>query len=139
MKKLILFTVIFFFAGVSFGQSLQKGNLVGVHVLKLKLQPDVTYNQWKDYFLNKYIPEAEKIAQGDVKFYLTESIRGVNKHEVGYIVVFRTEAIRDKYNKDDGSLTEYGEQFMKKFEPLIQELAKYEKFRSTTYNDWIVQ
>ncbi len=50
MKKLILLAALVLVACTIFGQTLQKGNLVGVHVLDVIIQPDVTYNQWKDFF-----------------------------------------------------------------------------------------
>ena len=97
MKKLILLTAFVIVAGAAIGQSLQKGNLIGVHLMDAKFNPDVTYNQYKDFILNRYISEFEKVLQGDCNAFILEGIRGENKNEVGVIFVFKSEAARDKY------------------------------------------
>ena len=138
MKKLFITAAFILLAGVAFGQSLQKGNLVGVHIGDLILQPDVTYNQWKDFMINKYIPKMEDVF-GDAKMYLLEGIRGESKNEIGLIYVFKSEAARDKYYNEDESLTELGKEFMEKLKSVFEESEKFEKSFSTKYTDWIVQ
>ncbi len=139
MKKLVLLTAIILVSVVSFGQTIQKGSLIGTHVVILKLKPDATYNQWKDLLLNEYIPKFEEAMQGDVKLYLLEGIRGENKSEIGFLYVYSSEAARDKYNNDDGSLTEYGKQTFAKLDVLLKEFEKYQKSFGFKYTDWIVQ
>jgi hypothetical protein len=139
MKKLILLAAFLMVAGAIFGQTLQKGNLIGVHVMDLKLQPDVTYNQWKDFYLNTVIPKNEELTQGDLKIYLIEGIRGENKNEIGIIYLFKSEAVRDKYMNDDGSATEFGKPLFEKLNKIFEELGKFEKSSNTTFTDWIVQ
>jgi len=56
MKKLILLATFILMAGTIFGQTLQKGNVLGLHVITVNLDPDVTYNQWKNAALTVYIP-----------------------------------------------------------------------------------
>ena len=60
MKNLILTAVLLLASIITFGQTLKKGNFVGVHVMTVNLDPDVTMNQFKDFFINKVIPEVEK-------------------------------------------------------------------------------
>jgi len=139
MKKTILLIAVILMAGMLSGQTVQKGSLVSIHVTDVKLQPDVPYNQWKDFILTKYIPKVEETLQGDLKLYLLEGIRGEKKHEVGFLYVFKTQAARDKYLNDDGSPTETGKQTFAKIDDVRKEFVKYEKTSSFTFTDWIVQ
>ena len=139
MKKLIIAAAFILLTGIVFGQPLQKGNLVGVHIVDLVLQPDVTYNQWKDFMINKYIPKLEEASEGDWAIYLLEGIRGENKNEIGLIYIVKSEAARDKYYNDDETLTELGKEFYEKLNPILEEANKFQKSFSTKYTDWIVQ
>lgn len=133
----MLVSVLFLALAIT-GQTLQKGNLIGMHVSKLVLQPDVTYNQWKDFMLNKYMPKGSELDQ-DVKVFLLEGKRGENENGVALLYVFKTEAARDKYFNKDGSQTDQGKQYNEKMKPLNEERTKLEKSFTTTYTDWIVQ
>lgn len=139
MKKLIIAAAFILLAGVAFGQTLQKGNLVGVHANDIILQPDVTYNQWKDFMLNKFIPKVNEVFQGDAKMYLLEWIRGESKNEIGTIFIYKSEAARDKYHNDDESFTDLGKEMMEKLNPVLEERGKLEKESNSKYTDWIVQ
>ena len=139
MKKFIIAAAFILLTGIVFGQPLQKGKLVGVHIVDLVLQPDVTYNQWKDFMINKYIPKLEELTQGDWTIYLLEGIRGENKNEIGLIYIVKSEAARDKYYNDDETLTELGKEFYEKMNPILEEAKKFEKSINTKYTDWIVQ
>ena len=140
MKKIILLAAFVIVAGTTFGQTLQKGNLIGVHVVDITIQPDVTYNQWKDFYVNKLIPKINEAYQNDAKVFLLEGIRGESKNEIGFIYVFKSEEARDKYNNDDGSMTEFGKKWREKLNSIFEEAKKnYVKEISTKYTDWIVQ
>jgi len=140
MKKLIFLTVFIIMAGAIFGQTLQKGNLLGVHVVDLKLKPDVTYNQWKDFMLNKFIPKFKEVTQGEIELYLIEGSRGENENGIGIIYFFKSVAARDKYFNTDGSISDYGQQAFDKLNTINQEATeKFEKSFITKYTDWIVQ
>ena len=101
MRKLLIVSALLLFAGIAFGQTLKKGNILGVHHLTITLDPDVTMNQYLDLFENKYIPEFEKVFP-DMKLILIRSIRGQNENKFGLIYYFESEKIRDQYfNGDD--------------------------------------
>ncbi len=125
MKKLIIAAAFILLTGIVFGQPLQKGKLVGVHIVDLVLQPDVTYNQWKDFMINKYIPKIEEASQGEWAIYLLEGIRGENKDEIGLIYIVKSEAARDKYYNDDETLTELGKEFYEKMNLILEELINF--------------
>ena len=60
MKKLIIAAAFILLSGTLFSQTLQKGSHFGLQALKITLDPDVTMNQYLDFTMNTFIPEAEK-------------------------------------------------------------------------------
>ena len=137
MRKLILITALILIAGITYEQNLQKGNLVGTHAISVTLQPGVTIEKFMDFYKSKVVPEWEKGFPG-MKAYVVRSLRGENKDSFGGIIIFKSEADRDKYFKADGSYTETGNAAMAKLKPLFDELSKLGTMTSV-YNDWLVQ
>jgi hypothetical protein len=137
MKKLCI--VLFLFTAVCTvtGQSLQKGNLVGMHVITFDLKPGYTIDQAIDFYNTKYKPAAEASFPG-MKAYIVKGIRGENINKIGQIEIYESEAVRDKYYKKDGSLTEEGDKALEKIQPVMDEFAPMGTFTSV-YTDWIVQ
>lgn len=137
MKKLVvLCAMLMAFCGV-YSQNLQKGNLVGMHVITLKLNPNFTDQQAIELFINKYIPASEENYPG-VKVYFVKGIRGENENRIGMIAVFESEANRDKYYNKDGTRTELGDAANKKVMAAMEEFNKMGTF-TTAYTDWIIQ
>ncbi|MBA7516810.1 hypothetical protein ES705_08859 [subsurface metagenome] len=128
MKKLILLAAFIIVAGATLGQTLQKGNLVGLHVGTIILDPDVTYNQWKDFMINKYIPEFEKQFQGDIKMYLAEGDRGDEENCISIFWVFKSMEVRDKYFTQEGSSTELFKSKFEKIQPISEDASNWEHF-----------
>jgi len=63
MKNLLSATIILVLlvsAGSVSGQSIEKGNLIGLHTVTVDLDPDVTMNEYKNFILTKWIPAANK-------------------------------------------------------------------------------
>jgi len=138
MRWVLLFTTaIILLAGITFGQTLQKGNLIGVHVATIKLEPGVTVEQFIEFYKSKLIPEMEKNQIG-WKYHLVKSIRGEIKNSVGMIIVIKSEKERDLYFNADGSSTELGNSLIEKYKPITDELKKLGTM-TTTYTDWVIQ
>ena len=121
----------------TFGQSLQKSNLIGLHTFSLNLDPDVTLNQYKDFFIQKYIPELDKHYH-DVKHYFVQGTRGENKNYIGLIVVFESQEIKNKYYNADGSRTELTKTIQGKVQPIRDELDKLGTV-TAEYTEWMIQ
>jgi hypothetical protein len=137
MKKLFLLVAIVLMTGIAFGQTLQKGNLIGTHVLTVTLKPGVTIEKYMDFYKTKLIPEWEK-NDPNMKVYLIKGIRGENKDSFGVIVIFKSSKDRDKYYNADGSDSEFGKSTNAKLKPVMDELTKLGT-DTTKYTDWIVQ
>jgi hypothetical protein len=136
MKKLLVITALLLFAGIAFGQTLQKGSLIGVHVVKVELKQGVTMDQYIDFLNEKMKPAWEKADEGREVFPM-KAIRGENKNEFGMIVIYKDEAARNKHYNEDGSSSEHGKKVDEELAPVMAELEKLATWTST-YTDWVV-
>ena len=136
MKKLILIAAVILMAGITYGQGLQKGNLIGTHVVTVSLMPGVTMEKFMDFYKTIVIPEIEKNVP-NMKGYIVKGIRGENKDSFGEIFVFKSSQERDKYYNADGSDTELGKSVNAKVKPVLDEAAKLGTI-TTMYTDWVI-
>ncbi len=136
MKELILIAALIMAANFAFGQKLQKGNLLGLHIMTVNLSPNVTMDQFKTFFISKVIPEYEK--QFHTKGYLVKGIRGENENSFGIVWLFETEQGRDKFFNMDGTQTDLGKAAVEKVKTSQKELEKLGTY-TTKYTDWVVQ
>ena len=136
MKKSLLIGLVLI-SGCTFGQTLQKGNLIGMHVLTINLEPDVTMKQFLDFYASRAIPQIETNFPG-WKAYLVKGIRGENENKFGVIYVIDSEEDRDLLYNEDGSNSELGKSIMEKIQPVIDQSNQLASWTSV-YTDWIVQ
>lgn len=137
MKKLLVLTALILFSGITFSQTLEKGNLLGLHILTIKPNPDVTFNQYMDYFMNKYVPKYEESFPG-LKLRVLKGIRGEHENSFGLLIMFDSVETRDKYwpkMDEASSLAQIGFQ---KMSIATAELAALGSWTST-HTDWVVQ
>jgi hypothetical protein len=137
MKKLVFITVMILLSGFAFGQTLQKGNLIGTHVMTVTLMPGITLEKYMDFYKTKVIPEMEKNIP-NMKVYLVKGIRGENNNSFGLLYVIKSAQDRDKYYNADESDSELGKSVNTKLKPVLDELGKLGT-GTTKYTDWIVQ
>jgi len=136
MKKLVIITALVLFAGVAFGQSFQTGGIVGIHEWSLKLNPDVTMNQFLELWNSEAIPLMKK-AIPEMTPYLLKGIGLDNKFEYAGLYYYNSKEDLRKYWKEDGSPTEKGAAVMESYGPLLEKISKLGEF---TYKakDWII-
>jgi hypothetical protein len=137
MRKLIFITVLCLIAGVSFAQTLKKGNLIGVHVITVELEEGVTMDEFVSHYNDKYIPEFEKVFEG-FQLFIMKGIRGEHKDSIGLLFQIKDEKTRDQYFNDDGSSSELMIKLWEKFAPTAEEINKLGSW-SSTYTDWILK
>ena len=136
MKKLLIITALLLFAGIAFGQTLKKGNLIGVHVMSIELRTGATMDQYIDFFNEKAKPAWENAHKG-MKIFLIKGLRGENVNEIGMLFQFTDEAARDQSYNADGSLTEFGQKVREKMAPIIAETEKIGT-NTSKYTDWLI-
>lgn len=136
MKKLILIGAIMLASNFSFGQTLQKGSLVGLHNMTVNLNANVKMDEFKTFFISKVIPAYEK--QFNAKGYLVKSVRGENNNSFGIVWLFETEQARDKYFNTDGTPNDLGKSAIEKVNSIEKELEKLGTY-TTKYTDWVIQ
>ena len=138
MKKVVFIAALVLISGITFGQNLKKGNLIGVHTMTVTLKPGVTMEQFTQFYSNKVIPEMNKL-DPEWQVYLVKSIRGnINENSIGMIHFLKSDNVRSKYYKADGTQTELGISANAKVKPVMDELEKLGTVERT-WTDWIVQ
>lgn len=136
MKKYFLSFAFILFAVITSGQSFEKGNYVGFHVLTITLNQGVTMDQYLDLYINKVMPAYEKNFQS--KCYLVKSSRGECENCVGLFIVWKTEADCSKFWNKEGGATDLGQAALDMLQPQIEEIKKLGTYTSK-YTDWVVQ
>jgi len=141
-KTLILLCL---FLGIAttqlFSQTLKSGAVIAVNTYTFTLKPDVTMNQFIDFYVNKYIPEFEKNYPGVKEFLLTGN-RGEKKNQIGVIDYFESVAIRDKYYpiENDTTMNAVVKAAEEKMKSINEEVGKFFVPGSTrVYTDWLIK
>jgi hypothetical protein len=139
MKKLILISALILITGFTFGQTLKKGAVLAIRSYNVTLQPNVTMNQFLDFFMNKYIPEFEKSYPG-IKLFLLNGDRGEKKYQLGTIWYFESVAIRDKYwpSEISDTQTDIAKAAGEKMKTIGEEAGKYVLNSTEISTDWII-
>jgi hypothetical protein len=119
-------------------QTLPKGTLVGFHVITLKLNPDVTFNQWKAFALDKYLPAFNKEFEGEIAMYLLTGERGKYKDCSAFMMVFSSVEVRDKYIPAEGKTSDLYKVKIEKIMPVLDEWRKMGSYTSE-WTDWVIQ
>jgi len=137
MKKTIVAVALLLVASSAQSQELKKGNLVGMHVMTVNLEPNITIEQFTDFYVDRVIPEYKKYREG-WKIYPVKRIRGEKANGLGLIIVIDSEASRDKFYNSDGSLSELGKAMDAKMQPVMEEMQKLGTVATDVYTDWLV-
>ena len=131
MKKLIIAVAFILFAGVAFGQTIQKGSVLAMHINTATLNPDVTMNQYQDFMINKFAPDFEKLFPG-TKVFILKADRGEQKGKIALLIFVESVEARDKlFGAEDAGMEGT-------MVPLMEKLGKYATI-SNNYSDWVVQ
>lgn len=135
MKTLFITTALLLAASFTFGQAIQKGNLVSTHIISVELKPNVTLDQVLDYYTNVWAPAADKYYGW--KCYFGKCVRGTQcgENKIIMIVHFQAEADRDKYFKmaeGGNDMNELGEKAWAQFAPTYDGLLQL----ATIKNEW---
>ena len=138
MRKLFVITALLLFAGIAFGQTLNKGSIIAVHNYEIIFQPDVTSNQFLEFMEKTYIPNFEKAFPGTTLVSLMGD-RGALVNKYGGMIIFDSVELRDKYYPiadDEGEGTGWNEEQQKTIQMLNEGMSKLIISMERTYTDW---
>jgi len=136
MKRFTVAFAILLFAGVAFGQTLQKGKVVALHRMEVSLNPGVTIDQYLGFWDTKIRPEAMKVFP-EMTSHMLKGIGADNKHEFAGLYIYESMDVLRKYWNEDGTPTEKGAAAMGKLQPLLEELGKLGSYTQTP-SDWVI-
>ena len=137
MKKLVIAAALFLFAGLAFGQTMQKGSVIGLHTSVVTLNSGVTLDQYMDFLNNKMIPEFEKHYPG-LNVYIVKGLNREVKDEYAFIIFAESKKIYNTYWNDDGSKTDKAVAASEKQQPLVEEMNQLATSTSVI-TDWVIQ
>ena len=138
--KSIIMTLLLLCSILSFGtaQDLKPGTLVGLHTVKPILKTDdATVEGFIEVMSTKGVEVYEEAFEGMTMRILT-GIRGDCKDCVGQLVIATSEAVRNIYWNEDGSVTEAGQKAMEKVQAGLSEALEMYDWESA-YTDWVVE
>ena len=128
MKKLIIAVAFILFTGTAFSQALKKGVHLGIQSLKITLSTGATMEQYLDFMMNTFIPEAEKAFPGMKGFIMGGGmVMGGSeevKEEYSIIYYFESEEVQSKYFDDGGNFTDAGTAALEKLGPTFEKHDK---------------
>ena len=137
MKKIFLSIGFILFALMLSGQTLQKGQVIGFHVVTPDLNPDVTFNQWKNFAMDKYVPAFNKEFEGEIFIYWLSGERGKYKNSVAFMIVFKSLEVRDKYIPEVSTTSDLFNAKLEKVKPVLDEWMKMGTYTSE-WSDWVI-
>jgi hypothetical protein len=118
---------------------LQRGQLFGVHVITVTLEPHATLDQFKQVFVSRVLPEYEKQWVG-LRGYLVQSARGPSKNRLAIVWLFESEAARDRYFTPGDKPNDLEKAALAAIKPIEESLLQaYGSYTITYQDDWVVQ
>src|SRR4051812_48885709 len=105
LKISIVFAAVSLISSFCHAQGLERGNLLGLHVVTVTLNTNATMDDFKNFYVREVIPVYEKNWPG-LKGYLLQAFNGQSKNKFAIIWLFKTEADRNRNFDADGKANE---------------------------------
>src|SRR6266496_92229 len=123
LKTLIVIVVVLLISSCCYAQGLERGNLIGVHVITVTLNPNVTMDAFTKFYVREVLPEYEKNWPG-LKGYLVKSFFGDALNKFAIIWLFKTEADRNRNFDANDRANELEIAAREKVKPVEEKLKK---------------
>src|SRR2546430_14100263 len=104
-RRLIITALLLFGSSAGYAQGLERGNLIGVHVVTVNLNPNASMEDFTKFYVEQVLPEYEKSWPG-LKGYLLKSFFGDSKNKFAIVWLFKTVEDRNRNFNADGSANE---------------------------------
>lgn len=141
VKRCIVLIIGLLVSGPCWGQRLERGNLIGVHVVTVNLKPTASMEDFTKFYVDHVLPEYEKNWPG-LKGYLLRSFFSDSKNKFAIVWLFKTVEDRNRYFNADGSANELEKAAYAKVKPIEDKLKDMYGSYSVQYtheDDWVVQ
>lgn len=136
MRKVLIVAALLLSAGIVYGQTLQENKVVSIHMWTLKLNPNVTMNQFLKFWEDNLIPLTKEVIP-EMKPYLIKGIQDHNKYQYAGLYVWNSIEELRKYFNPDGSPTENAASAVDALTKMQSEIAKYGEFTYTA-DDYVI-
>ena len=140
-RRLIVPALLLFGSSAGYAQGLERGNLIGVHVVTVNLNPNASMEDFTKFYVEQVLPEYEKSWPG-LKGYLLKSFFGDSKNKFAIVWLFKTVEDRNRNFNADGSANELEKAAREKVKPIEEKLKKMYGNYTVQYtheDDWVVQ
>ena len=141
LKIFALLSTIFLISTFCQAQGLERGNLLGLHVITVTLNPTASMDDFKNFYVREVLPEYEKNWPG-LKGYLLKAFDRESKNKFAVVWLFKTEADRNRNFDADGKANELEKAALEKVKPIEEKLKKLFGTYTVQYakeDDWVVQ
>ena len=141
LLKRMLILALFLVPGICHAQGLERGNLIGVHVVTVHLKPNASMEDFTRFYVEHVLPEYEKNWPG-LKGYLLKAFFSDSKNKFAIVWLFKTVEDRNRNFNPDGSANELEKAALEKVKPVEDKLkAMYGDYtiQYTREDDWVVQ
>jgi hypothetical protein len=139
MKRLMIVTAFLLFAGITFGQTLKKGCVIGVHhMTNIVFAEGATMDDLIEFNEQKYIPAFEKALPG-VKVFSLKGNRGEEEDNIGILFYCESVKVRDQYWPEKDVTSEKANAALEEhLGPVMVEYDKIVKSMSSGHTDWTI-
>jgi len=136
------FFLLFLLSGIGLTQlpaqnSDQNSPAVASHTITITLQPGVSFNQYFDFMINKYIPEYEKNFPGS-KMEASKNFRTDKENQYFVHVIFESLKARDKFYLHESGTSNKARLAWGKMDSITSEGSKYIWDSIRINNDWVI-
>lgn len=136
MRKLVVISALILFAGIAFGQTLNKGGILWVHEWQINVDDD-TVKQMQEYWKKNIIPLANKFIP-EAEAYIVKGIGADNQNAFASAWYYKSMDDLRKYFNEDGTPTEAGGAALAEIMPKVEEMGAQFGGFNTVQRDWII-
>jgi hypothetical protein len=137
----VLLMVSLLLSSACWADGLERGNLIGVHIMTVTLNPNATMEEFKSFYVREVIPEYEKNWPG-LQGYFLKSFFADSQNQFAIIWLFKTVADRNRNFDANGRANELERAALQKVKPIEDKLKKLYGTYTVKYaheDDWVVQ
>ena len=137
MKKLFIIIVYILFAGIAYGQTFQKGSIIGIHEWTITPDSGITMSQFFEFQKNEYLPLFEKHMKG-IKTYIIQSNENEQSDKIGVLWCWESAEAKERYFSEEARKNK---EISEIIDIIMSKRSELEKLGSWSVNatNWVIQ